>query len=94
MTTTQNTATATFDAMYRNDEWLGFGYLGERRNQDDARTVQTADTLAIDAATAAGLTDAELFDWANSKNGRWYGDCMFGNNGKHADRYLPGKPQL
>jgi hypothetical protein len=82
--------TADLDKMYRNDEWLGFGYLGERRNHTDAE-VEAADAKALEDANNNSLTAEELFDWANSKDGRWYGDCMFGNNGNHADRYLPSK---
>lgn len=90
-TKTSRRTVSEFNLMYLNEEWLGFGYLGERRNQTDDRLVRTADVKAIDEANRLGLTHAELFDWANSKNGRWYGDCMFGNNGRHADDYLPGK---
>jgi hypothetical protein len=86
--------TADLEKMYRNDNWEGFGYLGERRNAIEAgRSVEEADAQALAEANVQGLTEQELFDWANSKNGRWYGDCMFGSNGRHAERYLPGQPQ-
>ena len=82
--------TADLDNMYRNDEWEGFGYLGERRNQvAEGRSVEEADARVLADANVHGLTAEELFTWANSKNGRWFGDCMFGANGQHADRYLP-----
>jgi hypothetical protein len=91
--------TADLEAMYRNDEWLGFGYLGERRNELTSRDAESparpdlvaiADNMAIAEANRLGLTPAEFFDWANSKLGRWYGDCMFGGNEQHAESYLPG----
>ena len=82
--------TADLDRMYRNDEWEGFGYLGERRHQtQEAR--DAADTKVLAEANRLGLTADQLFEWANSRPGRWYGDCMFGANGQHADDYLPGK---
>jgi hypothetical protein len=88
--------TADFDNMHQADEYLGFGYIGGRRNHlAEGRTseVAQADAKAIVAANKARLSYRELFEWANSKNGRWYADCMFGNHGQHADDYLPGKAQ-
>lgn len=91
---------ADFDRMTRNDAWLGFGYLGERRNYAEGHAdevgravLATADNEALEVANNLGLTEEELFYWANPKNGRWFGDCMFGNGGRHMDRYLPGQPQ-
>lgn len=92
--------TADFDRMTANDEWLGFGYLGARRNTltsndpeapADPALVAAADAKALAEANRLGLTHEQLFDWANSRVGRYYGDCMFGNDGQHADDYLPGK---
>ena len=86
--------TANIEYAYRNGEWLGFGYLGERRNAaEEGKDVSAADAKALEAANRAGLTGAEFFEWLNSKNGRWYADCMFGAYGQHADEYLPGQPQ-
>ncbi len=87
--------TADILAGYTNDEWEGFGYLGERRNQlaeGDGLAVDKADAFALAAANKAGLDAAAFFEWMNSKNGRWFGDCMFGNDGRHAERYAPGAP--
>jgi hypothetical protein len=78
---------------YQNDEWEGFGYLGERRHQDEAAVVE-ADRVALAAANKAGLDAEQFFYWLNSKNGRWFGDCMFGANGQHAERYVPGQGQF
>ena len=86
--------TDDLDRMTGDDRWLGFGYLGERRNHlAEGRDVSAADHRALNEANAKALTYNELFEWANSKNGRWYGDCMFGANGQHAEQYLPGQPQ-
>lgn len=85
---------ADFDKMTTNEKWLGFGYLGERRNAlESGRDTTAADESAIAEANRLGLTVEELFEWANSKNGRWYGDCWFGANGQHAETYAPGQPQ-
>lgn len=81
---------ATLDALTEHDEWLGFGYLGER--QLDRRTpaeVAAADAVVLDHANRRGLTVEQLFTWANSKDGRWFGDCMFGGTPHQAARYLP-----
>lgn len=89
--------TELFNQMAEDDRWLGFGYLGERANflegNGDVEVVTDADEKAIAEANVMGLDEDELFEWANSKNGRWYGDCMFGGNGRDAERYLPGQPQ-
>ena len=92
---------ADLNAMENNPEWLGFGYLGTRRdaadNTDpevpatDPIVIAEADMKALDDANAHGLTADQLFDWANSKYGRWYGDCMFHNDGRHAEQYLPSR---
>lgn len=82
--------TADIERMHDHENWHGFGYLGERSYQDDAEKVAAADAKALDAANRLGLTYEQLFDWANSKVGRWFGDCMFGSNGRHAEKYVPG----
>lgn len=87
--------TADLDEMTRDDRWLGYGYLGERRNllaggdpEAPARPelVAEMDTAVLEAATTRGLTRDELFHWANSKDGRWYADS-FGT--RHAATYAP-----
>jgi len=79
-----------FDDLSKDERWLGFGYLGERRNKD-FKIVADADVLALETAIGRGLTYGQMFTWANSKYGRWYGDCQFGCNGQHAEEYLPKK---
>jgi hypothetical protein len=70
--------TRTFDQMTRDERWLGFGYLGERQHAYDDAIVDLADTFVYDVT--ADWTDEELFAWANSKDGRWFGDVMFGGD--------------
>jgi len=83
---------ADFDRMMSDDRWLGYGYLGERRNRlEEGDSTVAADALAVAAANELGLTYDEVFHWANSKDGRWFGDCMFGANGSHAEKYLPAQ---
>ena len=96
MTTTRNAASETFDAMTSREDWLGYGYLGARNHALDntdpgspaqTLTVEAADQRIIDWADAHGWTDDDLFNWANSKNGRWFGDIMFGGTGIVAERF-------
>lgn len=83
---------ADLDHMETDERWLGWGYLGERaRAFENGRDIEEADTRALAAANAEGLDYEALFEWANSKYGRWYGDCMFGAGGQHAEMYLPGE---
>lgn len=71
ITSADLTASLDFDLMQNDDDWLGFGYLGERRSLDTATRVER-DTAA--AAAMVGWTYGERFEWANSKLGRWYGE--------------------
>ena len=73
--------------MTTNVEWGGFGYIGERERNGEDTTA--ADAMLLEAANHQGMTEEQLFDWANTKAGRWYGDCWFGANGQHAEKYLP-----
>jgi hypothetical protein len=82
--------TADIERMYDHEDWAGRGYLFERSYQDDAEKVAAADAKALDAANRLGLTYEQMFEWANSRVGRWFGDCMFGSNGRHAEKYVPG----
>lgn len=82
--------TADIERMYDHEDWAGHGYLFERSYQDDAEKVAAADAWALAAANEAGMTFEQMFEWANSKPGRWFGDCVFGGNGHHAEKYLPG----
>jgi hypothetical protein len=91
------TASEVFDAMTADDRWLGFGYLGARRNALDTsdpefcppqpERVGQADELVLDHAHRHRWTEEQLFTWANSKNGRLYGDAMFGGTGSAVECY-------
>ncbi len=83
--------------MYNDERWLGFGYLGEREAALDSTDpespalpdmVAEADAEALSHAAANGWDYERLFDWANSKDGRLFADCMFGGSPAHAARYL------
>ena len=81
---TENTAAPTItdlDNMTDDERWLGFGYLGERERCEDAELVTAVDALVIGYATRNGWNTDDLFEWANSKLGRWFGDSMFGGTG-------------
>jgi hypothetical protein len=69
----------------QDDRWLGWGYLGERSRQDNAVLVEAADQRVIDLANERGWTYEELFAWANSKLGRWFGDGVFGQEALRFD---------
>ena len=76
------------EAGYANDEWLGFGYLGERRNAIEAvqsgewefANVTVADTLALQVANEKRWSPERFFQWLNSKDGRWYADMTLGSD--------------
>ena len=73
-TTTAPTASSVFNAMSAHPDYLGWGYLNERRSAGRWNTdrVRVADEAALERM--AGWTDDERFAWANSKLGRWYGE--------------------
>ena len=79
-TTATRLTTATLDAMYADEEWLGYGYLD----------VAAADAMVLDYANANDWTERDLFAWANSKDGRWFADCVLGSGitDQHAPQYL------
>jgi len=75
------TASSKFDMLSTDDRWLGFGYLGERLNAADRpELIAQADEFVIEQASSRGWSDEDLFTWANSKNGRWFGDYVFGGD--------------
>lgn len=96
--------TADLDRMSEDDRWLGFGYLGERRNQRFAAIEATGraqleamtlvsrmDADVVEEANLEGLSYDELFAWANSKDGRWFADC-YGTPA--AANYLPSRARF
>lgn len=101
--TTNNLTTADLDRMANDDRWLGFGYLGERRNlltstdpeaPANPTLVEATDQRVIDAANGWGWTYDELFAWANSKNGRWFADMIFGSTGRFDQRFADASRYL
>lgn len=97
-TTTSTAASSTFDRMTHDDRWLGLGYLGERHHALDnsdpeapaqPALVEFADTFVLDVTI--DWTADELFHWANSKDGRWFGDLVFGGSCSQADLDMAGR---
>lgn len=79
-----------FEQFAQHEEYLGYGYIGERRYLTD-RQREVSDRNAL--AAAENMTDEELFEWANNKVGRWYADCAtFRSSGicSHSEKFLPG----
>jgi hypothetical protein len=83
-------------AGYDNDEWLGFGYLGERSNALDGsdpesparpERVALVDQFIVDQANARGWTADRLFTWLNSKDARHFADQALSSEGPVADRW-------
>jgi len=88
MTTKANTPTLTVDILegfYDHPDWLGFGYLGVRQTNMATAAgrakADMADTAILTFANLQGWTEGELFAWANSKVGRWYGEEFFYGGG-------------
>jgi hypothetical protein len=64
-------------AGYQNEEWRGWGYLGERSRCTDAERVELADAALLDAANYLEADDELFFAFLNSTFGRHYGDRAF-----------------
>ncbi len=76
----------TLESFYNNPRWLGFGYLGIRENArslinnndpDKEQLIQSleeADNYLLETVNSQNWSNKDLFRWANSKNGRWYGE--------------------
>lgn len=64
------------ESLTHNADFGGFGYLGHSMRTHDA------DVALATAANDLGLTLAQVFEWANSKPGRWFGDSMTFHNGQ------------
>ena len=91
MTATAATAltTADLDAFEQHDEWLGFGYIGARKNAIEAimseesgftaEALAVADEMVLFHANRLGWTRDQFFEWANSRAGRWAGDILIGS---------------
>ena len=79
--------TDVFAQFERDPRWGGFGYLFERdrtltctdpgARRDPAR-VAVADARIVAEANARGWTAEELFEWVNSREGRFFADRALG----------------
>jgi len=97
------TATRKFDAMMSHDDWQGYGYLGERDNAKTdtdpgsripAERIDNTDRKLVEYAAIHGVSDDTLFEWANSKSGRWFADMSFGDPNKNlADVFADAEKQ-
>jgi hypothetical protein len=79
------------EAGYDNPDWLGHGYLhvrAENMAKAAGRAIaDEADGMILDYANAQGWSKKDLFNWANSKTVRWFGETWWHGSGK-ADRHL------
>ena len=66
------------DSMVHHPDWQGFGYLAERQRykSENPQFCEILDRVVLQRANELGLTESELFEWANSKRGRWYVSSM------------------
>ena len=100
MTKTQQAAAEKIQALASRDDYLGYGYPAEREvflSEDDPecllevseadrrKMVAAADARIVAEAAAASWTDQQLFEWLNSKLGRWFADIAFHSGGSAAD---------
>jgi len=78
---------ADIEHAYDNEDWCGYGYLARRSqalNSTDPEIpsqpdrVTEADTWLLAEVNRQGWTAEELFNWLNSRTGRFYGDLWFG----------------
>jgi hypothetical protein len=74
---TATLTTKDIEAGYEDERWLGWGYLGERDRTDGP--TDRADAIVLRFAAERGWDAEDLFHWANSKDGRWFGDWAFGS---------------
>lgn len=90
-TSRQPLTSADLDAFEQHDEWLGFGFIGERSRaretvaagDSDYRmsvdSLAEIDTIVLRLASERGWSVERLFAWANSRDGRFAGDELFGS---------------
>jgi hypothetical protein len=71
------------EAGYDNENWAGFGYLGARRDgmaKASGRAIMAdLDARVIAFANAEGWSLTDLFDFTDSKNGRWLAESFLYN---------------
>lgn len=78
MTATTTLTAQDIEAGYDDARWCGWGYL-QGRHYEDAAEVAKADQYVLGMAARQGWDAEDLFHWANSKDGRWFGDWFFGS---------------
>lgn len=68
------------NAAYGDDNWGGYGYLGERKNHYFTKMAKAnlGDQLLLEDLNERGLSKTELFYFCDSRIGRHYGDLVFG----------------
>jgi len=67
-------------AGYERNEWGGWGYLGERRYCSTSPAIGLADGAILDVANSKGWDADQLFQFLNSKIGRWFADMTIGSH--------------
>lgn len=86
------TAATKFEAMADRIEFEGFGYIGERATAIEERgaaAVEAIDRQVLALAEKAGLDDEQLFEWANSRLGRYFGGAVFSGYGRVTSDIAP-----
>jgi hypothetical protein len=62
-----------FEEFAERDDFLGYGYLGNRDGMSD-RVRARVDRAVLKAARELRWTREMFFHWTNSKMGRWYAE--------------------
>lgn len=100
MMMTQKLTRSDLAAAYDRPDFEGFGYLGGRRYafanlateanvSDKLAEITYADDIILAVANGRGWDADRLFEWMNSKDGRWFADYAFGGSDiEQALRYL------
>lgn len=76
-------AGAVFEAMAADERYLGYGFLQFGDSDFGSGRTALIERAVLKAAVAEGMDYETLFEWANSKCGRWFGE----DNGQ----YLKGR---
>lgn len=75
------------DIMTQDERWLGYGYLQGREimltSTDseapaDPQRVANVERQILAVVNKRGWDYEQMFEWANSKNGRWFADSVYG----------------
>lgn len=78
-----------FKTFVYHDDYLGYGYLGERRDMVDriqenpadaaklTERLDAADQLILDIMQRNQWSTEDLFTFVNSKSGRYFADSVF-----------------